>query len=498
MKTSEGNKHMDLSHHQKDRALGVILASAAGDALGAPYEFQPPIADATPVELRAGGGWQLGEYTDDTAMAYVLLRQLAQGKSLSDESTLDQIVADWVDWSQTARDVGIQTRSVLGHLDSLTASAAFSSASELHDARGRSGGNGSLMRTGPAAIATLDSEEQTAINARIVSKLTHFDDDAADACILWCLAIRHAVLSGELDIRIGLPHVRPSAREYWLNLIDEAESSKPSDFSNNGWVIHAFQAAWSAICQAERLSSDEIEFESDRLRLALEFAVRAGYDTDTVAAIAGSLAGAKYGLTAVPAVWRLKLHGWPGITQQQLVEATYLALNAGQTYDSGWPMADKFHYGAQYSDRGWLERHPIDQELWLGGVDSLANLPDSVTAVVSLCRIGKTEVPYRIKDKLEVLLIDSHKATSNLDLEFAFANTADAIARLRAEGHEVFLHCVQSQSRTPAVAIAYGMRALGQSLQAAQASVREALTEAYPNEAFINTLEKLDRKREKK
>ena len=107
-------------------------------------------------------------------------------------------------------------------------------------------------------------------------------------------------------------------------------------------------------------------------------------------------------------------------------------------------------------------------------------------------------MPYRIKDKLEVLLIDSHKATSNLDLEFALANTADAIARLRAEGHEVFLHCVQSQSRTPAVAIAYGMRALGQSLQAAQASVRKALPEAYPNEAFIATLEKLDRKREKK
>jgi hypothetical protein len=31
----------------------------------------------------------------------------------------------------------------------------------------------------------------------------------------------------------------------------------------------------------------------------------------------------------------------------------------------------------------------------------------------------------------------------------------------------------------------------------AQASVREALPEAYPNETFINTLEKLDRKREK-
>ena len=488
---NQGQKHMDLSHHQKDRALGVIVASAAGDALGAPYEFEPPIADSASVELRAGGGWKLGEYTDDTAMAYVILRQIALGNSLSAQATLDQIVADWVEWSKTARDVGIQTRNVLNDLVEPTAAAAFDSARALHESRGKSGGNGSLMRTGPVGIATLDSEEQTVVNARAISKLTHFDDDASDACVLWCLAIRHAVLTGELDIRVGLPHVRPSARDYWVNLIEEAEASKPADFSHNGWVIHAFQGAWAAICQAERLSSDELEFESDRLRLALEFAVRAGFDTDTVAAIAGSLAGAKYGLTAVPAVWRLRLHGWPGISQQQLVEATYLALNAGETYDSGWPKADKFHYAAHYADRGWLVQHSVDPGLWLGGVDSLANLPDSVTAVVSLCRIGKSEVPYRIKDKLEVLLIDSHKASSNLDLDFTFANTADAIAKLRAEGHEVFLHCVQSQSRTPAVAITYGMRALGQSLDEAHASVLEVLPNAYPNETFMRTLEKL-------
>jgi ADP-ribosylglycohydrolase len=495
---NEGKKHMELSHHQKDRALGVIIASAAGDALGAPYEFEPPIAESAPVELRAGGGWQLGEYTDDTGMAYVILRQMAQGNSLSDQATLDQIVADWVEWSETARDVGIQTRNVLSALATPSANEALEAARELHETRGKSGGNGSLMRTGPVAIATLHSEEQTVANARVISKLTHFDDDAGDACILWCLAIRHAVLTGELDIRVGLPHVRPSAHDYWVNLIEEAESSIPADFSHNGWVIHAFQAAWAAICQAERILSEELEFESDRLRLALEFAVRAGYDTDTVAAIAGSLVGAKYGLTAVPSVWRLKLHGWPGITQQQLVEATYLALNDGETYDSGWPIADKFHYSANYDDRAWLVQHPDDAGLWLGGVDSLANLPDSVTAVVSLCRIGKSEVPFRIKEKLEVLLIDSRKMTSNLDLEFVFANTADAIAKLRKEGQQVFLHCVQSQSRTPAVAISYGMRALGQSLDKAHASVREVLPNAYPNETFMRTLEAMSKKREKK
>jgi ADP-ribosyl-[dinitrogen reductase] hydrolase len=35
--------------------------------------------------------------------------------------------------------------------------------------------------------------------ARAVSDLTHYDPEAGDACVLWCLAIRHAVLTGDLD-----------------------------------------------------------------------------------------------------------------------------------------------------------------------------------------------------------------------------------------------------------------------------------------------------------
>ncbi len=40
--------------------------------------------------------------------------------------------------------------------------------------------------------------------------------------------------------------------------------------------------------------------------------MRGGYDTDTVAAIAGGLLGAAYGASAVPLQWRHLLHGWPG------------------------------------------------------------------------------------------------------------------------------------------------------------------------------------------
>ena len=85
---------MALTTPQKDRALGAVLASAAGDALGAPYEFGPAVLPPTPITPQAGGGWELGEWTDDTAMALPTLRALAEGRSLDDEATLDGIVAE--------------------------------------------------------------------------------------------------------------------------------------------------------------------------------------------------------------------------------------------------------------------------------------------------------------------------------------------------------------------------------------------------------------------
>ena len=52
----------------------------------------------------------------------------------------------------------------------------------------------------------------------------------------------------------------------------------------------------------------------------LEASVRSGNNTDTVAAIAGALAGAAVGFKAIDPVWRRALNGWPGITGEDLVQ----------------------------------------------------------------------------------------------------------------------------------------------------------------------------------
>ncbi|WP_144720151.1 ADP-ribosylglycohydrolase family protein [Agrococcus jejuensis] len=287
-----------------DRALGAILGSATGDALGAPYEFQPPLPSDNAVVMRAGGAfdWELGEWTDDTSMAVPILRALADGRELTDESTLDLLVATWAGWAAGAKDVGNQIRAVLGSVEAPTAASARAAARAIHDRTGRSGGNGSLMRTGPVALAYLgdDRDDQLATAARAISDLTHFDPETGDASVLWSLAIRHAIRAGEIDVHRGIRHVPFERRETWLARLDEAERLMPWDFPQNGWVVHALQAAWSAIRHAESLER----------RLVL--AVRCGNDTDTVAAIAGALAGAAAGASNISDAWRRELHGWAG------------------------------------------------------------------------------------------------------------------------------------------------------------------------------------------
>ena len=177
------------------------------------------------------------------------------------------------------------------------------------------------MRTAPVALAYLDDKLGLVAAARAVSELTHWDPDAGDACVLWCCAIRHAVLTGELDARIGLQHIDPDRREKWALRLDVAEKSHPADFKNNGWVVEALQGAWSAITTTPIPQDDPASgvFRVDHLGLALDAAVRGGGDTDTVAAIAGGLLGAVYGASAVPAQWRRVLHGWPGLSTRGLV-----------------------------------------------------------------------------------------------------------------------------------------------------------------------------------
>jgi ADP-ribosyl-[dinitrogen reductase] hydrolase len=168
-----------------DRAVGAVLASGVGDALGAPYEFQPPNPTA-PCAMEGGGGyrWEPGEWTDDTQMALAVLAVLARGST--DVAAMGEEMVRW--YRSKPRDVGIQTAAVLGGVGRRFASAA-ESAQAYQAEHPESAGNGALMRTGPVALAHLGDRDAVAALAAAVASLTHPHPDSVDACVLWSLAI---------------------------------------------------------------------------------------------------------------------------------------------------------------------------------------------------------------------------------------------------------------------------------------------------------------------
>jgi ADP-ribosylglycohydrolase len=344
-----------------------------------------PLPADVEVSMRGGGAfrWAKGEWTDDTSMAIAIAEVAARGLDLRTEEAQDAIVARWYEWSRTAPDVGNQTRHVLGEAGrdprGATAASAREASTYLHDDTGHTAGNGSLMRAAAVALAYLDDEDGLIEASQAIGVLTHFDPEAGEACLIWCLAIRHAVLTGELDVRIGLRHLDPARATVWVERFIYAEHHSPADFTHNGWVVEALQGAWSAIARTPVPDNRPTErtYRADHLRRALEATVRGGRDADTVAAIAGGLLGAAYGASAVPAAWRRILHGWPGLRSRDLV------VLANAIVDGGRP--DRFDYSyVGYGDLGALVQHPHDDQIWLGAVGALAALPAGVDAVVSL------------------------------------------------------------------------------------------------------------------
>ncbi|MEO6886090.1 MAG: ADP-ribosylglycohydrolase family protein [Jatrophihabitantaceae bacterium] len=480
---------MMLTTAQTDRACGVLLATAAGDALGAGYEFGPPLSANTEVAMKGGGtfGWAPGEWTDDTSMAIAIAEVAATGADLGSDDAQDRIVARWCEWVLNANDVGMQTRSVLGSVrhdsDASTAASARHASEALHKRTGHTAGNGSLMRTAPVALAFLDDETGLVAAAAAISALTHFDPEAGEACVLWCLAIRHAVLTGQLDLRDGLRVLAEDRRLVWAARLDVAEAGTPAQFARNGWVVQALQAAWCAITTTAIPVDDPSRrtFRVDHLRLALEAAVRGGRDTDTVAAITGGLLGAAYGASALPASWRLLLHGWPGLHAQDLVEL------ATRIVTGGCP--DRFDYSYRgYGGLDALAQHPYDDHLWLGGIGALRTLPAGVDAVVSLCRVGADDCPAAA-EHVEVRLIDRDPDEQNVNLDFVLDDTVAVIQALRAEGRTVLVHCVQAHSRTPTIGALYGMRLRAVTADVALADVLAALPQARPNRRFQRALQ---------
>ena len=311
----------------QDRIAGVMLGTAVGDALGVPYENSTPPGPSQDAVMLGGGlgNFAPGEWSDDTSMAVAVARVAATGSDLRSTPALDAIAEGFLAWYDGGpADIGIQTMAVLSGTrrrvdrgDGGASQVMREEAQRYARHHAHSAGNGAVMRTAAVAWAHLDDREACAEAAQAIALLTHADPLAAESCVIWSEAIRVAIVDGVFRMDAGLDVLPEERRGAWAAWLADAMSPTREPvpgrrFTPNGYTVTAVQAAVAAITLTTAP-------DSSHLAAALHAAVRIGHDTDTVAAIAGGLLGARWGASAVPAVWRAAVHGWPGLTGEDLV-----------------------------------------------------------------------------------------------------------------------------------------------------------------------------------
>lgn len=291
------------------RAAGAVVGSAVGDALGAPFEFGPPGAFSArfPVpgaggEMCGGGGWDPGEATDDTQMAVLVAESLLERGGLD----LPDIFARFQRWAASEpKDIGLQTEDVL------TGGMPWDLAAAIHfQVNERAAGNGSLMRASTSAVHFAAAGQEATMNAaRRIAALTHGDRAAWEGTAIFHELIRVTLDDADTDTDTdtytytdpvtALPDilalVHPDHRDrYATVLAPDWHPDLATEFNGAVWPCLG-----SAVWALRTTSSFE-----DAIRAAIDV----GGDTDTVAAVTGGLAGAYYGLDAIPVHWTQPLH----------------------------------------------------------------------------------------------------------------------------------------------------------------------------------------------
>ncbi|MFI7338570.1 ADP-ribosylglycohydrolase family protein [Streptomyces sp. NPDC050085] len=281
------------------RATGAVIGSAVGDALGAPFEFGPegvfsarfpPQLGPDEDEMCGGGGWDPGEATDDTQMAVLVAESLLDNGGLAPAD----LFARFQRWATAGpKDIGLQTEDVL------TGGLPWDEAAAIHfQVTGRAAGNGSLMRAATSAVyfathgttATMDA-------ARRIAALTHGDRAAWEGTAILHELVRRTLEDADplTELPEVLDLVHPDHRtRYATVLAPDWHPDLATEFNGAVWPCLG-----SAVWALRTTSSYE-----DALRAAIDL----GGDTDTVAAVTGTLAGAVYGVEAIPARWTRRLH----------------------------------------------------------------------------------------------------------------------------------------------------------------------------------------------
>ena len=278
------------SHEVRGRALGAVVGLAVGDALGAPVEFKARDSFPPVTEMMAGGYFRLpaGAWTDDTAMALCLAESLNHAPDFDAQDLLNRFLR-WMDAHEntsTGKCIGVgqNTLAVLGHYRRTGEVVA-------PPIKGRSDGNGALMRVAPVAVRHWSDLTKAREIAAAQSRATHCSIFSEQICVAMMDILTGLIAGKSWSVVTGDITSLEVASEIKHIFQGSWKDKSRDQISSSGYVVDTFEAALWAV-------ESTGTFEE-----AVIAAVNLGHDADTVGAVAGQLAGALYGIDAIPQRW---------------------------------------------------------------------------------------------------------------------------------------------------------------------------------------------------
>ena len=273
----------------RERFLGSLLGLATGDALAAATQYRRPKSFPNVGDLLGGGPFDLprGAWSDDTAMALCLAESLAEKEQFDPRDQLQR----YVRWQREGY------LSATGQCLGITASTARALALGQRRRQPYSGSHDPtqldpepLSRVAPAVLFNFADAGQAIQAGGDQARVTCQAPLVVDACRLLA-ALVHRALRGEpraplLKSSPALFGGRPLHRELeaLLGSLDEPARA-------NGGAIDVLRLALRAFSA------------TDNFRDGALLAVNQGGNSDAIGAVYGQLAGAHYGINAIPPGW---------------------------------------------------------------------------------------------------------------------------------------------------------------------------------------------------
>lgn len=272
-----------------------IMGLVVGDALGVPVEFKE--RDTYRITDMIGYGTHFqppGTFSDDSSMTLATLDSLVTKGEINPTDIMWKFMCWYFGHEYTANyyvfDIGNATRRALERFDRNT---------PIENCGGRTArdnGNGSLMRILP--LAFVPHTNQDVIN---VSSLTHAHPVSLNACLIY-VEIAKSILNGiPFDAAVYSASTHTGLFEY--SRLQNLEKLSRDEIKSTGYVVDTLEAALWCVYHSKSYSE------------CVLLAVNLGGDTDTIAAVAGGLAGLIYGVggeKGIPERWinQIPRHEW--------------------------------------------------------------------------------------------------------------------------------------------------------------------------------------------